>query len=202
MKQLPILLLALFLATTAQAQNKYAEVIQQGDAALRRGQYKMAINKYFAAEAFDPSKKAVVQGKVNRVFDKIEALRMEADKAKRQAEAALAKANKLINAFYFYGYRFALAFKDEKFYFIDKNGDPVEKLGEWEKAEQFDWDGLAKIKKRDDAATYLLDTFGITYRVVHAVEDLKPDVEALDLTNRGFEQIPEEVFQHSQLKIL
>ncbi|MCB0535393.1 MAG: hypothetical protein KDD14_24510, partial [Saprospiraceae bacterium] len=75
MKKEPALLLFALLAFSAQAQNNYTEAIQQGDAALRRGQYKTAINKYFAAEAFDPSKKAVVQGKVNKAFDAIEALR-------------------------------------------------------------------------------------------------------------------------------
>ncbi|MBK8968417.1 MAG: hypothetical protein IPM36_17485 [Lewinellaceae bacterium] len=149
MKQLTIFLLTLLIVATAQAQNNYTEAIHQGDAALRRGQYKTAINKYFAAEAFDPSKKAVVQGKVNGVFDKIEALReaqdalgqvkeeqgktkaalAETEKARLQADSALAKANKLVNAFYFYKDRFALAYKDNEYYFIDKNGDPVRRLG-------------------------------------------------------------------------
>ena len=80
-------LFGLFLALAAQAQNSYAEAIQQGDAAFQQGQYKLAINKYFAAEAFDQSKEKVVKAKVNRVFDRIEALRREADVAKRRAQA-------------------------------------------------------------------------------------------------------------------
>jgi hypothetical protein len=47
--------IALFL--TAKGQSSYAEAIQQGDDAFKKGQYKTAINKYFAAEAFDPAKK-------------------------------------------------------------------------------------------------------------------------------------------------
>jgi len=138
MKKLLFILLCLLPALLATAQNNYAEAIQQGDAAFKKGEYKKAINKYFAAEAFDPSKKEVVKGKVNVVFDKIEALRKEAEEAKEQAQTALAqvnkeqqktkaalaetdkarlradsslqKANKLVNAFYFYDSKFALAY--------------------------------------------------------------------------------------------
>ena len=82
-----LFLLCLFcLSAPVRAQRSYAEAIQMGDAAFRRGEYKTAVDKYFAAEAFDPSKKETVKEKVNAVFDKIERLRGEADKAKRQAE--------------------------------------------------------------------------------------------------------------------
>jgi len=73
-------------AVVANAQSTYDEAIQQGDAAFNKGEYKTAINKYFAAEAFDPTKKDVVKEKVNRVFDKIEALRAEAINSKKEAE--------------------------------------------------------------------------------------------------------------------
>ena len=85
MKKL-LLLIVLALPLFAAAQRNYAEAIQQGDAAFAKGEYKTAINKYFAAEAFDPSKKEVVKGRVNAVFDKIEALRKEAEAAKRRAD--------------------------------------------------------------------------------------------------------------------
>lgn len=77
---------ALLVTSTATAQRTYAEAMQQGDAALRRGAYKTAIDKYFAAEAFAPSKKETVRTKVNAVFDRIEALGREAEVAKRRAD--------------------------------------------------------------------------------------------------------------------
>jgi sulfatase modifying factor 1 len=84
----PYILFIIFLIGTCAltAQSNYTEAIQQGDAALRRGAYKTAIDKYFAAEAFDPNKKEVVRGKVKEVFDKIEALRREAEAARKQAD--------------------------------------------------------------------------------------------------------------------
>ena len=74
----------------AKGQKNYAEAMQQGDDAFKNGQYKTAINKYFAAEAFDPTKKNIVKDRVNIVFDAIEALR-------KKAEIALAEAKKQTN---------------------------------------------------------------------------------------------------------
>ena len=130
-------------------QSNYAEAITQGDDAFRRGEYKIAINKYFAAEAFDPTKKDIVKEKVNKAFDAIDALRSNAEKAKQdalkseaKAKTALAKAEKFINAFYFYDNKYALILQrhpkqDEKFGFIDKEGNAVFNY-RYEKAEEFD----------------------------------------------------------------
>ncbi len=89
MKQLINFLIVALLPLLSNAQNNYNEAILQGDEAFKNGKYKAAINKYFAAEAFDPSKKENVKVKVNAVFDKIEALRKEADNANNKAQKAL-----------------------------------------------------------------------------------------------------------------
>jgi sulfatase modifying factor 1 len=93
-------ILCLFFALAASpafAQRTYAEAMQQGDAALRRGAYKIAIDKYFAAEAFDPAQKETVRAKVNVVFEKIEALRKEAEDAKKRADEALRNLQRIAN---------------------------------------------------------------------------------------------------------
>lgn len=68
MKKVLFILLYLLPALLATAQNNYAEAIQQGDTAFKKGQYKTAINKYFTSEAFDPSKKVVVNKLLPRCF--------------------------------------------------------------------------------------------------------------------------------------
>lgn len=68
----------------------------------------------------------------------------------RERDEALEKARKLIDAFYFYNDEVALAFKDKKFYFIKKNGEEVKYLGRWDKAEQFDDSGFAKVSIKDE----------------------------------------------------
>ena len=47
------------------AQSTYQEAIAAGDQAFRKGDFRAAINYYFAAEAFDPSKKTVVKSAKN-----------------------------------------------------------------------------------------------------------------------------------------
>ena len=77
--------------------------------------------------------------------------------------AAGHEANKLINAFYFAYDRFAVAYGEQAdslentkkmvFYFINKNGNPVKKLGVWDKVEQFDeYTDLAKVERNDKKA--------------------------------------------------
>lgn len=85
MKSILLLFAILLAGATAWGQRSYQEAISQGDAALKRGQYKTAIAKYFAAEAFDPSKKEAVKAKVNRVFDEIERLKKEAEQSRKAA---------------------------------------------------------------------------------------------------------------------
>ncbi|MEI7587488.1 hypothetical protein, partial [Runella sp.] len=116
---------------------------------------------------------------------------LETEKAKAQTDSALQKAQKLIDAFYFYDGKFALAYGNKDynnvFYFIDKNGNEVTKLGRWKKAEQFDERGFAKVKMEQDLTLqdYLLDSLGNIYRVAYDIKDLKEEITALDLSAKG-----------------
>jgi hypothetical protein len=186
----------------------------------KRGDYTTAINKYFAAEAFDPSKKEVVKKKVNDVFKKIDNLRKEAESAKEKAEKekaekteALNRAQKLINTFYFYDNKFALAheriqiryFKFNVFYFINKKGDEVVKLGRWNNAEQFDeHTGLSKVTKVDnnESVIFLLDTLGNRYKYTNDINKLDDSIEALDLSYQNLSTFPIHITDYTGLKIL
>ena len=176
----------------APGQSNYKEAIQQGDDAFKRKEYKKAINLYFAAEAFDPSKKEIVKGKVNEVFDRIVALQREADKSKKEAQELLKKSEKLIGTFYFYADRFALAYRSPGvnragiqlfiFYYIDQNGDHVEEFGEWEEAGPFKESGFAKVKDRYKPIHYIIDTFGHKYITANKFNDLDSTIQALDVS--------------------
>jgi len=89
MNKLLLLLLYVTFFVTANGQTNYTEAMQQGDSVLRNGEYKLAVDKYFAAQAFDPAKKDVVKEKIKFTFDKIEALRQEAITSKQEVEQAL-----------------------------------------------------------------------------------------------------------------
>lgn len=128
---------------------------------------------------------------------------------KEKTDSALVQANKLIDAFYFYADRFALAFKNDLFYFIDKNGDRVTKLGEWFKAEQFELNGLAKVKRgfksfgMDYHATdYLIDTSGNKYKVAFDTEVIDSNVRAFDLSYKDLGRNFDGIFANKALQIL
>jgi len=187
------------------------------------GDYRLALKQFNAAAAdCGSAKSAEIEKQILEIYDKIEGLRNDALKAKTRAETAeknslaekekalaaeaetkraFQKADKLINAFYFYSDRFALAFKNNQFYFIDKNGDPVSKLGRYDKSDQFDYiTGFAKVITQGE--DFLLDTLRNNYHLVYALADLNPNATALDLRGKQLESFPNEIFQHTQLKVL
>ncbi len=131
-----------------------------------------------------------------------EEAKVATEKQKQIADENLQKAKKLINAFYFAYDRFALAFKDNKFYFIDKNGDKVEKLGEWNKAEQFSENRNSFTKVWKENKEYYLDTLGNSYRVAYKIEDLSSEIKALDLSGTKLNSFPNEVLKYTQLEVL
>ena len=92
-----------------------------------------------------------------------------------RAANALEVAQNIQKAFYFYDNQYALASGGKAgqkvFYFIDKAGNELQKLGRWRKAKQFDDSGLAKIVD-EEGLNYLMDTTGQTYRVAYRLEDL------------------------------
>jgi hypothetical protein len=67
--------------------NSYNEAMAEGTKEFEKGEYKKAIDYYFAAAAFRPENKGEVKEKVNSVFNAIIALR-------KKAEAALVEAKK------------------------------------------------------------------------------------------------------------
>lgn len=117
-----------------------------------------------------------------------------------RGKKALSIAQNIRDAVFFYDQQFALAYKDDYFYFIDQNGDEFQKLGRWEKAEQFGFKGFAKVKKGQ--LQYLMDTTGRTFRVAYSLDDLSHEVKALDLRGTFLNQFPAEVFNQPQLEVL
>ncbi|MEL7119109.1 MAG: hypothetical protein AAFO07_06705 [Bacteroidota bacterium] len=214
-----ILLLPFWVSLEDQSSDQ--EAISMGDQALKQQQFEKAINYYFAAEAFDPAKGDFVKLKVSKAFKAIQALKIEADnktkalqlsqaelrntleevdQARSEAQSNLDKANKLIDAFYFYKDRFALAYKDSRFYYIDKEGDAVAKLGGWNKAEQFDEQGFAKVE--EGGKKYFLDTLGQKYELANSIEELNENTLALDLRGKKLDSFPEQILNFPQLKLL
>ena len=72
------------------AQSNYAEAIQEGDNALQRSQYTIAIKKYLIAETFDQSKWKTIQAKLDNVYKAIDSVQnrlKELEQSKRNNPA-------------------------------------------------------------------------------------------------------------------
>jgi hypothetical protein len=221
---LTILLSIAFLRGTAQNNCPYFQkYMNMGDSLtkLKKPDFEGAINAYSNASLHCPSRAQQARQSIIAVFRLIEGLRTRAEQAETKAlaaltvakqakgetQVALSKANKIINAFYFYKNRFALAINPSdaenfEFYFIDKEGHKVEKLNDWDKAEQFELQtGLAKVRFFSKGEL-LIDTFGKEYPVVYTVDDIRPRTTALDLSNTRLDSFPMAIFNHPQLEVL
>ncbi|MEL6972487.1 MAG: leucine-rich repeat domain-containing protein [Bacteroidota bacterium] len=208
-------------------------LLSKGDRFLQESNpnYQEAINAYTAAIIACPEQAQEGKQRIARMVNGINDLRKEAVSAKSESDrlfkelkiaqietyaaleevkvaeadlqVALTQANKLVEAFYFFGDRFALAYgESQQYFFIDKNGDRVDKLGSWERAEQFDQRGFTKVFKRNDPQAYLMDTFGSVYPVAYTLADIQPTTTALDLANQKLEILPKELWAQDQLEVL
>ena len=173
MKKFLLLLNCLFLCLAAQAQcnmQGYSRQMAKADSCIKASNYKMAQEHYNAAKIYCDTKSDEVDVAKDKLFESIDKLRKEADQQRQIAQTALQKAQKLIDAFYFYEDKFALAYGkldlNNVFYFIDKNGDEITKLGQWTKAEQFNDVGFAKVENLY-CPKCVLDTSGNTYTVAY-----------------------------------
>ena len=126
--------------------------------------------------------------------DSIKKLLYKTQVLKDSISISLKKAKDLINAYYFYDDKFALAFNNGKYYYIDKTGKAIENLGRWDRAEQFSAQtGYAKVGAFifNEMKYYLLDTLGKYYPTINNNPILpfsnNPYFKALDLSEkRGF----------------
>ena len=87
MRTIIILFLTISLFSTGLiAQRTYEEAIKMGDTAFGNEDFQKALDYYFAAEAFDESKKVAVQKKISVVLKKLNTIKDNAVKAKQAAE--------------------------------------------------------------------------------------------------------------------
>lgn len=80
---LSILILAISLSLSAQS--SYEEAIQMGDRAFMEARYADALQKYRAAQAFEPAKQSIVDSKIYLIFEAIGNQKREAEEARIQA---------------------------------------------------------------------------------------------------------------------
>lgn len=126
-----------------------------------------------------------------------------------KAKNALKTVDNLISDVYFYADRFALArrkvnfpgrFSFDEYYFIDKKGKAVNKLGCWTYADQFKYTGLAKVEI--PGGDFVIDTFGNIYSIANDLNDLSIGNNGLDLSGGNLSFLHPIIFNNTQLKFL
>ena len=135
---------------------------------------------------------------------------LEVNKQEQQTKIQVDKNQKIIDQFYFYADRFALAQHKEgdinKYGFIDKNGDTPIPF-DYDYALPFDDQGYAKvgiadINLRTTITYYLIDTTNTRYLLATYIAQLNPQTEALDLHHQDLKKLPAKVCKYPNLKIL
>ena len=186
----------------AQRQKDFAES-QQREAEIQRQLAEENLNEAQRQKLLaEAEKEKAIQAGIEAENQKALALikSQELEQQTTALEAEQAQNRKIINAFYFYNDSLALAYKDIWGYgFINKKGDAVIDY-QYDKAEQFDATGYAKVQK--DGVDYLIDMSNTRYKVAYTIEDLNAGTEALDIRNTKLRRFPDIAFTFTQLKIL
>ena len=231
-----ITILAILIVTLGNLSAQYQVAYKQAKAQERKGLYYKAILSYNAAAVSrDKPANNDLEKRINFCASKLNGLKIEAEKAKNEAQKALMeakeqkkraeqekqnaekalieakkqkklaneannKAQKIIDAFYFYDDKFALAYKSQRFGFIDKQGN-VKINYQYQEALPFNpKTGLARVVSEYDS--YLIDTMGVQYGLVKNVEELCTFVKAIDLKLNELKKMPAEIFKNQQLEMI
>lgn len=118
---------------------------------------------------------------------------------KRKTEDALGLANNIIDAFYFYDDKYALAFKDNTYGFINKEGEVmIDYL--YDQAQSFDYTGFASVSR--NGQSLLIDTAGTEYPYYSNVDETVTNARAIDLSGSGLNAVPDAVFRQMELRLL
>jgi hypothetical protein len=116
------------------------------------------------------------------------------------ASEQLKKTKDILDALYFYDNRVGLAFKNQKFGFINKEGVVLIPFI-YDEANQFDpFSGYAKVSRNN--TQYLIDTSGREYPLANSSVGINGSTIALDLRNQQLNTIPSQIFNCYNLKVL
>ena len=109
-------------------------------------------------------------------------------------EHALNYSRKLLDVFYFYDNKIALARKNGKYGYIHKSGKVVIPF-KYEQATHFEEsNGFATVRRNGEQ--YLVDTTGREYLLASNSQSLNGKIEALDLRNQNLSELPNYVFDY------
>jgi hypothetical protein len=120
------------------------------------------------------------------------------------AEAQVAKCEKLINAFYFYDQKFALACGLVngvlRYYYINREGEMIDRFKVWNTATPFGQHGFAIVDNGN--GENILDTSGVEYRLAKTAKELTGSKNALYITDGEMKRFSSTIFLNPQIRVL
>ncbi|MFN8258172.1 MAG: WG repeat-containing protein [Bacteroidales bacterium] len=177
---------------------EYISLMQQGKQNYNNQNYIPAFELFDQALEIAKSDTEIKDAKnwKNNCMKNIRKEMREADQWKKE----LKQSKEILESIYFYDNKFALACKDGKFGFIDKNGKVLIDF-RYDNAVPFDiYTGFARAAI--GKTNYLLDSTGREYLLSETSKGLAADIEAIDLSRNQLTEIPKEIFNCHHLKIL
>ncbi len=197
-----VLTALLFFAINTSAQEGYTSYMEQGRYYYGKERYVSALQKFDLAyeNASSDIRKKDAKTWKNK---SLKSLKNQQTTIKKQLESnkqELDLSRKLINVFYFYDDKIALAYKNGKYGYILKNGK-VKIPFNYDQATPFEAsNGFARVQR--EGKSYLIDTTGKEFLLASNSLSLNGKVEALDLRNQHLSKLPDYVFDYVGLKIL
>lgn len=112
----------------------------------------------------------------------------------------LKRVERLMFQYEFFDDQIALAYQDNKFFYINRAGEELKNLGRWDKAYNFENNLYAKVWKNGHA--YLIDTLGSAISVAYDIKELRKSTKALVIKNQDLSGSIKKVVKYKQLEVL
>jgi Leucine rich repeat/WG containing repeat len=125
--------------------------------------------------------------------------RLRAFKAYNEMRAQQIKNQKLLNAFYFYDDSLAVACRDGKFGFVDKEGE-LKIPYKYEKANNFYFPGFAEIQRNSNL--YFVDPRGDEYSLARSNSEIEVYTKAVMIQNGRLRYLPQKSYETVDLRVL
>ncbi len=201
-KRFTILLLSIILSFGISNAQDFVGFMQQGKIYFNKQNYINALERFDMALALaksDIEKKDAETWK-NNSFKNLQMQFNQMELSLRANEIEIKKTNYIIETLYFYDNRIALAIKDEKYGYIDKNGQTIIPFN-YDEASPFDaFSGFAKVSKGN--LQFLIDSSGIEYPLAINTGTINGGTVAVDFRNQQLSTLPPQLFNCASLKVL
>lgn len=193
------------------AQNECDALLEKAKKSHAKGDYADAFAKYRAVKLCAPNKVSEIEMLVAQLFADVNGERERAEQAQQVAEIALrqakeeqAKNKRILSKIYFYENKLGLAYQNNRYGFIDKNGNTVIQF-DYTTAYPFNELGFAYVEKSSSSKNnekQWIDTLGQNYNLAENLAELKFSTQILDLSDVELDTLHDSIFNYTNIEVL